>query len=347
MENENRPKIIATHDGIFHCDEILACFMLQQLPAYANATIIRTRKPEQIDAADIVVDVGAVYNEATLRFDHHQKTFTHTMASLRPTEFAGAGADKWNIRLSSAGLIYAHFGEQVIRAILKKTADDDDTNMLRSVYAQVYANFIQEIDAIDNGVPMFDGGEPRYRICSDLSSRVANFNAPWNSTGGDDATAADVKFEEAKQLVGAEFIDKVQYYACNWWPARAIVDRAVSNRFDISDSGEILELDESCPWKNHLFDIEVERQCVGVAKFVIFKGMVADDWRVIAVPKEVKSFLCRQYLAKEWRGIGKDELRQVSGIETANFVHANGFIGGCTTRAGAVQMALRSLMMNN
>jgi len=32
---------IGTHNGHFHCDEVLACFMLKQLPRYKDAEIIR------------------------------------------------------------------------------------------------------------------------------------------------------------------------------------------------------------------------------------------------------------------------------------------------------------------
>lgn len=32
---------IGTHNGHFHCDEALACFMLKQLPEYADAEIVR------------------------------------------------------------------------------------------------------------------------------------------------------------------------------------------------------------------------------------------------------------------------------------------------------------------
>lgn len=35
-------KSIGTHDGKFHCDEILACFMLKLLPEYADMQIIRS-----------------------------------------------------------------------------------------------------------------------------------------------------------------------------------------------------------------------------------------------------------------------------------------------------------------
>lgn len=36
-------KKIGTHNGVFHCDEALACFMLKQLPDYHDADIVRSR----------------------------------------------------------------------------------------------------------------------------------------------------------------------------------------------------------------------------------------------------------------------------------------------------------------
>ena len=32
---------IGTHNGSFHCDEVLACFLLKQLPIYKDAQIVR------------------------------------------------------------------------------------------------------------------------------------------------------------------------------------------------------------------------------------------------------------------------------------------------------------------
>jgi len=66
-------KKIGTHSGTFHCDEVLACFMLKQLPEYENAEIVRTRDPAVLGTCDIVVDVGAVYDPEKHRYDHHQR----------------------------------------------------------------------------------------------------------------------------------------------------------------------------------------------------------------------------------------------------------------------------------
>lgn len=63
----------------------------------------------------------------------------------------------WVTKLSSAGLVYLHFGHKVISQILTTKDDDDVTN---KIYDKVYENFIQEIDAIDNGISQSDN-EPR------------------------------------------------------------------------------------------------------------------------------------------------------------------------------------------
>ena len=36
-EREHEVKTIGTHGGLFHCDEVLACYMLKVLPEYKNA----------------------------------------------------------------------------------------------------------------------------------------------------------------------------------------------------------------------------------------------------------------------------------------------------------------------
>lgn len=53
---------IGTHDGVFHCDESLACYLIKLLPEYKDAEIIRSRNQADLDQCDIVVDVGRVYD---------------------------------------------------------------------------------------------------------------------------------------------------------------------------------------------------------------------------------------------------------------------------------------------
>ena len=73
---------IGTHNGTFHCDEALACFMLKQLPEYKHADIIRTRNPEELSKCDVVVDVGGVYDADKHRYDHHQRYVVNQTTSV-------------------------------------------------------------------------------------------------------------------------------------------------------------------------------------------------------------------------------------------------------------------------
>ena len=47
--------IIATHNGTFHADETTACAILTYL--FENSSIIRSRDPEELEKADIIIDV--------------------------------------------------------------------------------------------------------------------------------------------------------------------------------------------------------------------------------------------------------------------------------------------------
>lgn len=55
-------KKICTHDGRFHCDEVLACTLLRKFTQhFFEAEVVRSRDPAIWAQADIVVDVGGKY----------------------------------------------------------------------------------------------------------------------------------------------------------------------------------------------------------------------------------------------------------------------------------------------
>lgn len=236
-------------------------------------------------------------------------------------------------------MIYIHYGEVVITEMLKKLFDVDLTpTQLKTIFIKVYQSFIQEIDGIDNGVPQFDG-EPQYRINTHLSSRVKTFNPDWMDEKTPDEV--DELFHKAMEYVGKEFDDKVTYFGNAWLPARNIVEKAVQDRFNVHESGEIMELPRFCPWQEHLRGIEAELGGIEI-KYVLFNSG-ADDFRVQCVPVKEGSFICRKFLHKAWCGIRDEELEKVSGIEGIKFVHVTGFIGGHKTRDGTLKMAEISL----
>lgn len=74
------PTTVATHDGPFHADDVMAVALIRTF-FDASASVVRTRDPARIDEADLVVDVGAVFDPPTGRFDHHQASYEGPLSS--------------------------------------------------------------------------------------------------------------------------------------------------------------------------------------------------------------------------------------------------------------------------
>ncbi|KAF8350041.1 metal-dependent protein hydrolase [Amanita rubescens] len=325
----DHPKVIGTHNGTFHCDEALAVFLLRQTATYRDAELRRTRDPEALKSCDIVVDVGAVYDEATQRFDHHQRGFT---------EVFGHG---FGTKLSSAGLIYKHFGKDIIASKTQLSIDDSNVETL---WLKIYKEFIEAIDGIDNGVSQYPIDiKPRYRSRTDLSSRVGHLNPAWNEPF--DSQSVDVPSE----LTGQEFLGRLTYYSSAWLPARGIlISSVISSKKEVDPTGQIILLERFLPWKEHLFELEQEANSVtqpNQAIYVIYPDETANNWRVQAVPISSDSFESRKALPEIWRGLRDDELSKTSGADGSIFVHASGFIGGNKTKDGALQLAKTALML--
>lgn len=321
----SKARCIGTHSGAFHCDEALACAMLKMLPSFESHAIARSRNPQVLDRCEIVVDVGAEYDAAALRFDHHQRTFDGTL-------------DDYGTKLSSAGLVYKHYGRDVIRRIAEGCGVAMDDALLSKLYDRVYKGFVQEIDAIDNGIKVAEA--TNYRITTNLSARVGKLNPRWNEDNSDDI--ANLRFAGAVQLCGHEFVECVHGLLTSWLPARSIVEEAIGRRHEVHASGEVVQLSGYCPWSSHLFDIEGELGIGGEVKYVLYED-THGKWRIQAVPVEEGSFDSRKKLPAPWRGLRDDDLSKHLDLPGCIFVHAAGFIGGHATLDGVREMASRAV----
>lgn len=337
-----RPKLdgehIVTHNGTHHADEALAVHLLRKLPQYAQAAFTRTRDPSVIDSATIVVDVGAVYDHQGRRYDHHQRGFEETFDAKHKT------------KLSSAGLVWKHYGKDILAAHLGVPVSDERVELL---YQKLYDDFVEAIDGIDNGIPAFptSAGKPAYTSKTDLSSRVGYLNAAWNEELPSDPEAREAdamrRFERASSLAGGEFFDRVDHSWRSWLPARSIIEKALKARKEGADAdpqGRLLIFDDYASWKSHIYDLEDYLQIPESEKvlYVVYPDE-SGKWRVQCVPESADSFVSRKPLPEPWRGVRDEELSKLSGIEGCIFVHQSGFIGGNQTRQGALKMAHTAL----
>ncbi|XVE58142.1 hypothetical protein DITRI_Ditri04bG0146500 [Diplodiscus trichospermus] len=65
--NQATSKRVGTHNGSFHCDEALGCFMIRLTDKFSNSEIVRTRDPKVLEGLDAVLDVGGVYDPSNDR----------------------------------------------------------------------------------------------------------------------------------------------------------------------------------------------------------------------------------------------------------------------------------------
>lgn len=150
--------------------------LLLKTNTYQDCQIVRTRTEEILKSLDIVVDVGDVYDSMQNKFDHHQLSFKDTWAT---GQFKGPGMKYDKIKLSASGLVFKHFGKEVITNCMKNNYNKSMISQeIEYIWHKLYRNLFQEIDALDNGTDVAD--DMLYEYCSNLNFRVCNVNIPWN-----------------------------------------------------------------------------------------------------------------------------------------------------------------------
>ena len=286
--------------------------------------LIRTRDPAKLDESDIVLDVGGVYDPSKHRYDHHQRGFEEVFSPNRKT------------KLSSAGLVYKHFGKQLIAQALQEKGEKDDAKV-EILYKKLYENFVEALDGIDNGIQQYEGdSKPRYSSRTDLSSRVGHVRArgsiiidvglrrrssqlhpSWNEESNDaeldvrkvvlapfirlaNMAFPQKRFEVASALAGSEFYGSLNRSAFSWYPARSLVEEAVQSRKKHDASGKLIVFEGYAPWKEHLFLLEEDLSIPEAEKpiYVVYPDE-SGKWRVQAVPVSPDSFQSRKALPEQ------------------------------------------------
>ena len=184
-------KTIVTHNGNFHADDVFSIAALKSI--FPSFKLIRTRDLEIIAKADIVLDVGGVYDADADRFDHHQR--------------GGAGERENGIPYSSFGLIWQKYGLEICQG------DQDVANALDS-------GLVSNIDAIDCG--HVEGVIKGIT----LSQTISMFNPTWQED-----SHFDTCFDEAVDFA-SRVLTRFIASANGGISAKAIVAKAIDNAED-------------------------------------------------------------------------------------------------------------------
>lgn len=246
-----------------------------------------------------------------------------------------------------------HFGKPIIAL---QTGLDEGSEEVDILWKKVYEDFIEALDAHDNGISVYDPSETKtlqkrfYDGGIGLGSLVgdlnANFEDPSPTIKPEEAQEfEDARFLQASSLMGSSFLRKLQYYHRAWLPARTLVRQTYVARKDYDAKGRVMLFPRGCPWKDHLYTLEAEKPGEEKVLYVVYPESEHEGakWRVQAVSVSKDSFESRKPLPDNWRGVRDDQLSEVSGIEGCIFAHASGFIGGNKTREGALEMAEKAI----
>ncbi len=119
----SKPLTVVVHDGTFHTDDVFACAVVSLAFKDKEVEIVRSRDEAVIAGADIVLDVGGVYDIESLRFDHHQRE--------------GAGVRENGVPYASFGLVWKQYGTMIC----------DSEEVAEIIDEQL----VQGVDGPDNG----------------------------------------------------------------------------------------------------------------------------------------------------------------------------------------------------
>ena len=333
---------IGTHSGTFHADEVTGMMLLKNFVSeFQNAEIVRTRDAGVLASLDLIIDVGGEYNHQMRRYDHHQKGFSETFS------------DQHKTKLSSAGLVFKHYGEEILRntlvhifdveqAIDKKYNVDLNIDELAALKNFIYNDFIEFIDGVDNGITQYPKEvTPRYKSqYTDLCSRISRLN---NRGTGKENLSQDELFTKAMVIAKEDFVYEVICKYVDKYIGLTIVKEALAKRKHVHHSGKIVHMETPCSWKEALMKLEKSEPDEQQVLFVLYHDKLDGNYRVQAVPVSQGSFELRCGLKEEWRGLRDEELEKTSGIPDAVFCHINGFIGVGKTFECVLEMAKQSI----
>jgi uncharacterized UPF0160 family protein len=294
-----RPGVVAaTHSGAFHADDVLAAAVMRL--ANPSVTILRSRDMNQLNAADILFDVGRVFDSATCRFDHHQLEYSEAREN--------------GIPYSSFGLVWRELGLMLCGSSAAANRVDQA--------------IVQGVDAIDCGITL--SKEPMLVKLMSISAVLGSFNQGWQDLNT--IEAVDAAFEQAVS-VAKLIMENAIREAQGFENARAVVEQGT-----VQEDKRLLILEHGVPWKETVLESAKYAQLL----YVIYPDAQA-KWHVSCVPDKAGSFSNRKSLPAAWAGLDGEELDKVTGIKGCVFCHRARFVGGHTTKAGAIEMVRLAL----
>jgi len=211
-------KTIVTHNGRFHADDVFSVVVLTTVFGGEEISVVRSRDDEIISKADIVVDVGLIYDPVKKRFDHHQEE--------------GAGKRDNGIPFASFGLVWKEYGLEICGN--QEIADRIDRIL------------VSPIDAGDNGMEIEESKIENLSSFS-ISEIVGLFVPTWKET----MVHEDKAFTKAVAWA-KEVLNRIIKKETDRQSSRDLVERAYGE----ADDKRIVVINDSYPWKEWILNFK-------------------------------------------------------------------------------------------
>ena len=286
-----------THNGTMHADEVFATAFLSLY--FGNFKVARVSEvPKDISTKTIIYDIGKG------KFDHHQ-----TDARIRDN----------GIKYSSFGLLFEEYGLNYLKKLKLKNT--------KAIYNYLVKDFIEAIDAIDNGI--FPEIKSIYKIKT-VSDVIKIFNPSYGSNDKEDeqfikavSLAESILTEELKNVIG-----KVE---------AGVKVKKILNK----TKGPILILDEYLPYEETILTSLSGKKIL----FAIYPSN-RGGYGIKTIPISTTDKTSRVYFPKEWGGLTNDALEKVTGIKGSLFCHTNRFLMTASDLDTAKKLAELAININ-
>ncbi len=295
---------LATHASNFHADDLCATAILKTYFTYLyphiRVKIVRTLDQKKLDVADIVYDIGKIYDPKKLRFDHHQK--------------GGAGERDNGTKYAAVGLIWKHFGPEICAEHTLRITGKKPTKAIVEAQSEIVQNrFISHIDAMDNGQMTYT------EIFTDVTPLTL-----------------DNYFEMCKVAIssqGKSIPETNKLYDKTFLKLIPMVQGMLR---DILTYAIYKEQDNRLAVK--VYEKAKDKRVIVCDRFYYFNfGNFPEplvtvypdprgSWGAKVVRKHENSYDARFYFPESWAGLTDEELEQVTGVPGAVFCHNGRFL---------------------
>jgi len=278
---------IGTHNGIFHCDEIIAISILDIL--YENSKSINVIRSRNLDLlsqkTNLLIDIGSG------KFDHHQK--------------GGNGKRENGIEYASSGLVWKEFGKDLVILLSEGKLNNES---IEDLFNKIDNDLIQNIDKEDNGQ---NNTQHQFQFIKD-------FLPTWNSEN----INYDKNFEICINISSTILKNTIKTYISAYL-AKVEIENRIKSIFTHIDNILVIP-NQTIPWTDIIINYNKNNTINDNIDFVVFPYPDGGYALQCVPPSEDNLFSQRISLPEEWAG-ETINLSNISGIKTATFCHRGKF----------------------